>query len=155
MYTEQDILQQEAEAILHRFTNKDAWRLGNLVREFAGEKAEKICIDVSRGSQKLFYFAGEDTIPDNADWIRWKRNTVERFHHASYCMKMQFGGDFDYFYKNRNLSPEEYTIYGGGFPILVENAGMIGTVTVSGLDDIEDHMLCYRALCALRAEQEN
>ena len=41
--------------------------------------------------------------------------------------------------KDRGLNDEEYVACGGGFPIRVAGAGVIGSVIVSGLDHMADH----------------
>ena len=37
------------------------------------------------------------------------------------------------------LSPERFQAHGGAFPLRVDGVGVIGTVVVSGLPQIEDH----------------
>ncbi len=48
-----------------------------------------------------------------------------------------------------NLPEEDYAAHGGCFPIIVEGTGIVGSVTVSGLPQREDHNLVVEGLCLL------
>jgi uncharacterized protein (UPF0303 family) len=47
------------------------------------------------------------------------------------------------------LAVADYAAGGGSFPLIVENAGIVGSITVSGLPQRDDHNLVVEALCAL------
>jgi uncharacterized protein (UPF0303 family) len=43
----------------------------------------------------------------------------------------------------------DYATHGGSFPLSVAGAGIVGSVTVSGLPMRQDHELAIEALCFL------
>ena len=43
------------------------------------------------------------------------------------------------FEERTGLDPARYAAHGGSFPIIVRRVGVIGSVTVSGLPQTEDH----------------
>jgi uncharacterized protein (UPF0303 family) len=44
------------------------------------------------------------------------------------------------------ISEREYAPHGGCFPVFVKDTGMVGTITVSGLPQEEDHKLVVQAI---------
>jgi uncharacterized protein (UPF0303 family) len=49
-----------------------------------------------------------------------------------------------------NLPAADYASHGGAFPIALAATGVIGSVTVSGLPQRDDHELVVEALCLER-----
>jgi uncharacterized protein (UPF0303 family) len=140
------ITQQEQELMWPRFEAEAAWHLGRRLRELAFSRGHPVAIEVRRFGQQLFYAALAGATPDNADWIRRKSNTVQRFHRSSYAVGLEL--------KRKNASldeslpPADYATHGGAFPLNLAGAGIIGVVTVSGLPQRDDHELVVEALCS-------
>jgi uncharacterized protein (UPF0303 family) len=44
------------------------------------------------------------------------------------------------------LDPAQFAAHGGSFPVIIRNVGVVGTITVSGLAQEEDHKLVVRAI---------
>ena len=147
------IIHQEAELRLSRFDHDDAWKLGLLLRDLALSRNQAIVIDVRRFGQPpqpLFYAALPGTTPDNARWVQRKSNVVARFHRSSYQVGLHLAHNNTTFHEKYALPDADYAAHGGSFPLHVAGAGVIGSVTVSGLPQREDHNLVAEALCLTR-----
>jgi uncharacterized protein (UPF0303 family) len=135
---------QERELHFTRFDEDAAWHLGARLREMAAARKLVLAIDVRRFGQPLFYAALAGSTPDNAEWIRRKSNLVARFHRSSYAIGLEIGASV---FEKYGLPIADFAAHGGSFPIRVHGAGVIGSVTVSGLPQRADHELVVEALC--------
>jgi uncharacterized protein (UPF0303 family) len=125
-----------------------AWQLGTLLRKMAEERGLSVVIDVRRFGQPLFYSALDGTTPDNPEWVRRKSNVVARYHRSSYGVGLSWklkGQTME----ERGHAVADFAAHGGSFPLHVEAAGVVGSVTVSGLPQRADHELVVEALCTL------
>lgn len=141
------IATQERELHLARLDARVAWELGTRLRTMAEERGLSLVIDVRRFGQPLFYAALEGTTPDNPEWVRKKSNVVARFHRSSYGFGLKLKMKDTTLLERYGLPVADYAADGGAFPLHVEGAGIVGSVTVSGLPQREDHELVVEALC--------
>ena len=141
------ITRQEQELRFTAFSEADAWALGSLMRKTAEERALPFVIDIRIGTRPLFYTALPGTTPENPDWIRRKVNTVYRFHKSSYRVGREYKLKGNAFDAARGLNLMDYAPQGGGFPIHVRGTGVVGSVTVSGVPEREDHGFVAEMLC--------
>ncbi|MFC9604071.1 heme-degrading domain-containing protein [Streptomyces niveus] len=137
---------QEARLVLPHFTYDDAWALGSLLVELSREREAPVAIDIRRGAQQLFHCALPGSSADNDAWIDRKRRVVERYSESSFLVGSRFRAKGTTFEDSSRLDPDLYAAHGGSFPITVRGAGVVGTVTVSGLPQEEDHALVVAAL---------
>ncbi|MER5520390.1 heme-degrading domain-containing protein [Streptomyces sp. NPDC002763] len=142
----EELEKQERLLVFRQFTNDDAWALGSLLVEMARERQAPVAIDIHRGGQQLFHAALPGSTPDNDAWITRKRRVVERYGSASYLVGARFRAKGTTFEESSRLDPDAYAAHGGSFPVTVENVGVIGSVTVSGLPQLQDHRFVVEAL---------
>jgi uncharacterized protein (UPF0303 family) len=140
---------QERELRLPRLDARLAWELGTRLKAMAEERGLSLVIDVRRFGQPLFYAALEGTTPDNPEWVRKKSNVVARFHRSSYGFGLNLKMKNVTLHERYGLPVADYAADGGGFPLHVEAAGVVGSVTVSGLPQRADHELVVEALCGM------
>lgn len=143
------VAEQEAALQFETFDPAMAFTLGTTLRDLALARGLKIVIDVSLFSMPLFYSALEGTTPDNANWVRRKRNCVSRFFRSSYGLGLSLAKDGRSLQEKFGLSDADFAPHGGSFPITVRGAGCIGAVTVSGLPQRDDHALVVEVLASM------
>jgi uncharacterized protein (UPF0303 family) len=134
----QSLLQEEADLQFSDFTNETAYRVGNKIIEKATRENKAIVVDIRRNGELLFYSRMEGTSSNNDKWVSWKNNVVQHFGHSSYYMHV-FLKSTGSTVETSGLNPNDYKAEGGAFPLLVEDEGIVGTITVSGLPGEEDH----------------
>jgi uncharacterized protein (UPF0303 family) len=147
------LAQQQRELRFTHFDEETAWRLGSRLREWGVHRRLGIVIDVRRFGQPLFYSALAGTTPDNVEWVRRKNNLVARFHKPSYLMGLELEMKKTTLLERYGLPLTDYVAHGGAFPLFVSGAGVIGSITVSGLPQRQDHELVVEALCTELAKE--
>jgi uncharacterized protein (UPF0303 family) len=139
---------EEAELRFERFDYDDAWRLGSMLVEAARAGALPIAVDITRGGQQLFHAALPGSTPDNDAWIQRKIRSVLRFGHSSMYLSLQRSLDGRSLAEVSFVDQREFAAAGGCFPVHVDGCGIIGTVTVSGLPQVDDHRLVVETIRA-------
>jgi uncharacterized protein (UPF0303 family) len=145
------IARQERELLFPAFDAETAWSLGNTLRAMAVARKAAVVIDIRRFGdphQQLFYTALAGTNPDNARWVARKAKVVARFHRSSYAAGLYLQEQGVTFEQKYSLPDADYATHGGAFPITVAGAGIVGSVTVSGLPQRADHELAVEGICA-------
>jgi uncharacterized protein (UPF0303 family) len=140
------LAEDEARLVFDRFTNDDAIALGLVLLELARAEGAAVAIDVTRGGQQLFHVALAGTSADNDQWIIRKNRVVTRFAHSSYYMGTLCRSKGHTLSEMFFVDDREFGAFGGAFPIIVRDVGVVGTVTVSGLAQSDDHRLVVTAL---------
>ncbi|MEU2674447.1 heme-degrading domain-containing protein [Streptomyces sp. NPDC007164] len=144
--TVSELIAQERRLTLPHFSYDDAYALGALLVSMARESHAPVAIDIRRGAQQMFHAALPGSSADNDAWADRKRRVVERYGESSYLVGTRFRAKGTTFEDSSRLDPGVYAAHGGSFPIAVEGAGVIGSVTVSGLPQAEDHAMVVAAL---------
>jgi len=137
---------QEKRLQFASFDAETAWAIGSALKTAAKERQAAIAIDIQMNGHSLFSFAMQGTTPDNQEWIRRKRNLVQRYHRSSYAIGLKLEREKTTLHEKLHLDPRDYATHGGCFPILLEGTGCVGTITVSGLPQREDHNLVVSVL---------
>lgn len=136
---------QEQQLVLSQFDENVAFELGSAIRARALAEGLGLVVDIRSWDRQMFFAATAGTSADNAEWVRRKINSVRRFQRASYRLVLERGEAP--FAPQAGADAADFVIAGGGFPIRVQGAGIIGCLTISGLPGRSDHGVAVDALC--------
>ncbi|HEY4739283.1 MAG TPA: heme-degrading domain-containing protein [Candidatus Acidoferrales bacterium] len=137
---------QEKRLQFKQFDSETAWTIGTNLKAAAEKRGVAVAIDIQLNGHSLFAYAMPGTTPDNQDWIRRKRNVVTRYHRSSYAVGLKLQRDQTTLQAKIGVELKDYAPHGGCFPILLQGTGCVGTITVSGLPQREDHALVVSVL---------
>ena len=137
---------EEAQLQFTAFSHADALALGLQLVARAQQDGKAVTVDITRNGHQLFHHAMEGTTPDNADWVRRKNNVVQRYGRSSWHIGTRYRSKGKTFEADSGADPAHYAAHGGAFPLALRGTGVIGTITVSGLPQQQDHALVTSVL---------
>lgn len=150
----EQLLQEERELQFAGFNEVIAWQIGCLLVDRAIKDNLPVTIDITRGDHQLFHAGLRGTSADNDEWIKRKVRLVYRFGHSSFYMGQLLQSKGKSIEEAYLISESDYAPHGGCFPVIVKDTGMIGTITVSGLPQEEDHKLVVQAIREYLAQEK-
>ncbi|ETT35369.1 hypothetical protein C161_16979 [Paenibacillus sp. FSL R5-192] len=148
-----EMQQEEKDLVFDTFDSEMALNLGLHLVEEAKRRSQAVTIDITLEGHRLFLHAMEGTHPDNEDWIRRKNNVVNHFSSSSWHTALRLRSENQTLEQDFNLPASDYVLAGGAFPLILENEGQVGTITVSGLPDEEDHDLVTTGIRSFLLQQ--
>ncbi len=148
------LLQAEEELQFNRFNEETAWQIGTQLVSSALKDGLPVTIDITRGAHQLFHASLKGTSVDNDEWVKRKVRLVYRFGHSSFYMGQLLKSKGKSIEEAYLLSESEYAPHGGCFPVVLKGTGMVGTITVSGLPQEDDHKLVVQAIRTYLAQEQ-
>ncbi|MFA9378804.1 MAG: heme-degrading domain-containing protein [Lachnotalea sp.] len=138
-------MQEEILQFSH-FTNDDAWELGNIIVTAAKKLDVTIATSIKLNSGYTVFQHGFDgTNLVNEKWMDRKFNIVKVTEKSSLYAAMLLQRSEETL-EDWGLNAKDYAACGGGFPIRVEEVGVIGAVVITGLDHVTDHDLLIKCI---------
>ena len=138
-------MQEEILQFSH-FTNADAWEVGNAIVAAAVKRKLRVEVSIRLNTGlTVFQYAADGVTMQSEHWLQRKMNTVRTLERSSLYASVLLR-------KNEEtladwcLDEREYAACGGGFPIRVEEVGVIGAILVEGQDHFSDHDLIVKSI---------
>ena len=145
-FTSAGLKTEEEMLVLSSFDISAALEIGQIAFELASARELKAAIEVRIGEWTVFHASLPGTNAENDWWMNRKARVVLLTGHSSIHERvLAEETNIDWFAKH-GVEEEQYAIHGGGLPINVVGKGLVGVLLVSGLPQIQDHLLGVEVL---------
>jgi len=147
-------LQLEAKTlVLPSLSQSEAIEIGEIALQLGRDRGLAITIEVQLGKWPVFHIALSGTKPENDNWIARKARVVHVTGNSTmYERVFAEENNFDWYLKNK-LSEELHAIHGGGMPLNVNGLGLAGVLLISGLPQVQDHLLGVKVIAEFLARK--
>jgi uncharacterized protein (UPF0303 family) len=152
-FTASQLLLEEKMLVLPKLSMSDYLQIGQIAGSFGSEQDLPIAVEVRLGNWVIYHASLPGSTVENQGWIDRKARVVMLKHHSTLFERVsaQERG-VDWFAEN-NLTDETHAIHGGGLPLITKSDGFVGVLLISGLPQVEDHLLGVEVLTEFLARK--
>jgi len=148
-----DLLLEEKVLQLDSINNLDAVNIGKIATEIAIDRKLPVAIEVRIGGWVIYHASLPGSTPENDWWMSRKARTVMLKHHSTMYERVRAEERGVDWHKENNLLEETHAIHGGGLPLITKDDGFVGVLLISGLPQVEDHLLGVEVLTEFLARK--
>ena len=151
-FTSKGLLEEEKILKLSSLTNTDAIEIGEIATTLGKQRKVPIAIEVRIGDWIVFHASLEGSKPKNDWWINRKVAVVMLKQHSTMYERVSAEERGVDWHKENNLQDETHAIHGGALPLITDE-GFKGILIISGLPQVEDHLLAVEVLTEFLARK--
>ena len=152
-FTSQQLLQEEQVLILPSLTNTDAIEIGQIATSLGIDRNLPIAVEVRIGDWIIYHASLTGSTPENDWWIGRKARVVNLKKHSTIYERVLAEENGIDWHKENNLLDETHAIHGGGLPLITKDDGYKGVLIISGLPQVDDHLLGVEVLTEFLARK--
>ena len=145
--------EEERKLILPPLTISDALEIGEIARLFGQDQSLPIAVEVRLGDWTIYHASLPGSTVENQWWIDRKARVVLLKHHSTMYERVSAKERGVDWHKENNLLDETHAIHGGGLPLITKNEGFVGVLLISGLPQVDDHLLGVEVLTEFLARK--
>jgi uncharacterized protein (UPF0303 family) len=152
-FSSQQLLQEEQVLMLPSLDNSDCIEIGQIATELGTSQSLPIAIQVKLGDWIIYHAALPGSTPENDWWIGRKARVVKLKKHSTLYERVLAQEQGIDWHKENNLLDETHAIHGGGIALKTKDRGFLGTLLISGLPHVEDHLFGVKVLTEFLARK--
>ena len=152
-FTSAQLLDEEKILTLSSLSITDSLEIGEIAQSFSVARNLPVAIEVRLGDWIIYHASLPGSNTENDCWISRKARVVILKHHSTMYERVSAEERGTDWHKENNVLDETHAIHGGGLPLITKNEGFVGVLLISGLPQVEDHMLGVEVLTEFLARK--
>jgi uncharacterized protein (UPF0303 family) len=152
-FTSSQLLVEERILTLPFLGITQALEIGEIAKSLGVARNLPIAIEVRLGDWIIYHISLPGSKPENDWWISRKARVVKLKQHSTMYERVNTEERGVDWHKENHLLDETHAIHGGGLPLITKNEGFVGTLLISGLPQVEDHLLGVEVLTEFLARK--
>ena len=151
--TPAQLLAEEQILTLPSLEISDALEIGEIAKSLCLTRNLPVAIEVRLGDWIVYHASLPGSTPENDWWIARKARVVMLKHHSTLYERVSAQERGVDWYAENNLTESTHAIHGGGLPLITQGDGFVGVLLISGLPQVEDHLLGVKVLTEFLARK--
>ncbi len=152
-FTSSQLLDEEQILTLHSLGIADTLEIGEIAKSLGMVRNLPIAIEVRLGDWIIYHASLPGSTSENQWWIDRKARVVMLKHHSTLHERVRAEERGVDWHKENGLLDETHAIHGGGLPLITKDEGFVGILLISGLPQVEDHLLGVEVLTEFLARK--
>ena len=151
-FSSKQLLNEEQILKLPSLSNNDAIEIGQIAVTLGRQRKLPIAIEVRISEWIVFHASLEGAKPENDWWINRKVAVVMLNRHSTMFERVSAEERSVDWHQENGVTDETHAIHGGALPLITDE-GFKGILIISGLPQVEDHLLAIEVLTEFLARK--
>ena len=152
-FTAAALLAEQQLLSIATLSNMEAIEIGQIATAIGIEEKLPIAIQVRLDDWIIYHTSLPGSSTENDWWLARKARVVRLKQHSTLFEQVSAKERGVDWHEENNLLDETHAIHGGGLPLISKDKGFVGCLLISGLPQIEDHLLGVRVLTEFLARK--
>ena len=152
-FTSSQLINEEQSLTLSSLDLAGALEIGEIAKSLGMARNLPIALEVRLGDWIIYHVSMTGSTPENDWWISRKARVVMLKHHSTMYERVSAEERGVDWHKENNILDETHAIHGGGLPLITKNEGFKGVLLISGLPQVQDHLLGVEVLTEFLARK--
>ena len=152
-FSSKRLIEDELFFTFTQLTLADALEIGEIAKSIGVDQSLPIAIEVRLGDWIIYHASLPGSTAENQWWIDRKARVVMLKKHSTLYERVSAEERGVDWHKENNLLNETHAIHGGGLPLITKDEGFVGMLLISGLPQVEDHLLGVEVLTEFLARK--